>query len=389
MKATLSFATLLGLAPAVFAANFTLLQDYSGSKFFDRWTFIDNFDNTTNGDIQYISPSTNSNASQLAFVNGAGNAIIKVDNTSFVPYNEKRDSIRIESQDFYEVGSVWVFDAIHLPYGCSVWPSFWSKGFDWPRQGEIDIVEGINLMSANQMALHTFAGCTASGGSGAMTGALGDTNCNSTTGSGCTVGEKTGNSFGQGFAAGGGGVWATQFDTSGIYIWYWPRANVPASVSTATDSIDISAWGTPSAAFPAAGCNIPEFFGPQQFVLDITLCGDWAGVPSLYQPTCGGDGSAQGCYVNSVINAGSPNMDNAYFEIRSIKTYGVNSSVVATGTNAASPNPTSNGGGGGSSSNSSGGGQSGGAEGIMGLTRNAVVGVIVAGAAAVFGGLAL
>lgn len=30
-------------------------------------------------------------------------------------------------------------------------------------------------------------------------------------------------------------------------------------------------------------------------MVDITLCGDWAGVPSLYQPVCGGDGQADGC----------------------------------------------------------------------------------------------
>lgn len=53
------------------------------------------------------------------------------------------------------------------------------------------------------------------------------------------------------------------------------RANVPASIASATNSLDISTWGPPSAAYPAATCNIPQFFGAQQLVIDITLCGDW------------------------------------------------------------------------------------------------------------------
>jgi hypothetical protein len=31
-----------------------------------------------------------------------------------------RYQIRITSQDFYGVGSLWIIDLTHLPYGCSV-----------------------------------------------------------------------------------------------------------------------------------------------------------------------------------------------------------------------------------------------------------------------------
>ena len=123
----------------------------------------------------------------LAFVNEHNRVIIKVDNVTSVPFNEKRNSvivtltasvgstsqeilknyqIRITSQDWYAVGSLWIIDLIHLPYGCSVplcfhhsfhhgkiiidltqvWPAFWSKGPHWPDNGEIDTIEGVNLM---------------------------------------------------------------------------------------------------------------------------------------------------------------------------------------------------------------------------------------------------
>ncbi|CDO73687.1 Glycoside Hydrolase Family 16 protein [Trametes cinnabarina] len=222
-----------------------------------------------------------------------------------------RDTVRITTKDFYDFGSLWVFDATHLPYGCSVWPAFWSKGPNWPFDGEIDIVEGINLQKSNQMAVHTTQGCTTSN-SIVQTGTVGFTDCSK--GSGCTVHETKPNSFGEGFAQAGGGVWATQYDVAGVFMWYWSRADVPAELTSNASSIDISKWGTPSAAFPVTPqCNLTEFFTPQQLVLDIALCGDWAGVQSIYSSTCPG--------TCNVTGPGSPAYDNAWFEINYVRAY--------------------------------------------------------------------
>ncbi|KAI0354210.1 hypothetical protein OH77DRAFT_1405538 [Trametes cingulata] len=316
-------AVILASTPAFAAYN--LVKEYSGSDFFSGWDFYGNYDNLTSGDVIWVDQA-NATQSQLAYVNGAGHAIIKVDNTTFVPYNYKRNSVRITTQEYFPIGSVIVFDATHLPYGCSVWPSFWTKGENWPIGGEIDIIEAVNLMTYNQMALHTQNGCTQPA-SVAQTGTTGNTNCS--TDAGCTVAEKQPNSFGESFASAGGGVWATQFDSSGIYIWFWTRDSVPSSVTNGSNSIDTSSWGTPSAAYPSSSCDIGEFFTPQQLVIDITLCGNWAGVASVYQSTCGGDGSATACYLDNVINNGT-NYANAYFEISSIKVYSTSSALVAT-----------------------------------------------------------
>jgi hypothetical protein len=83
----------------------------------------------------------------------------------------------------------------------------------WPETGEIDIIEGINLMSNNQMALHTLPGCTHVTPLG-QTGLSRVADCSPE--SGCTVVETAPNSFQSGFAASGGGVWATQFDVAGV-----------------------------------------------------------------------------------------------------------------------------------------------------------------------------
>ncbi|KAI0696106.1 concanavalin A-like lectin/glucanase domain-containing protein [Cytidiella melzeri] len=358
MKTILSTLTLVSLSQLALAANFTLLKNYSGNGFFDDWDFYGNFDNLTNGDVTYVNQSQ---ATNLAYVNPDGHAIIKVDNTSNVIYEDKRNSVRISTKEYFATGSIWVFDLVHLPFGCSVWPGIWTSAKLWPQGGEIDIVEGINQVTANQMALHTVQGCSAATGTTAINQPS-ITDCNSTTSSGCTVVESQPNSYGQAFASAGGGVWATQFDVSGIFIWFWSRPNVPASLTTATDSLDISTWGNPSAAYPASSCNIAEFFAPQQLIIDITLCGDWAGVPSIYASTCGGNATDPNtCYVTNVINNGSSALSTGYFEFNYIKAFGVNSSVLvnADGSSLSSSSNSSSGtgssSGSGSSSNSSGG----------------------------------
>jgi hypothetical protein len=57
---------------------------------------------------------------KLAFTNSAGNAIMKVDNSSSLNFQDKRNAIRISTTDRYTVGSLWVADILHLPYGVSI-----------------------------------------------------------------------------------------------------------------------------------------------------------------------------------------------------------------------------------------------------------------------------
>jgi hypothetical protein len=78
---------------------------------------------------------------------------------------------------------------------------------------------------------------------------------------------------------------------------------------------------------------------PLQLILDITLCGDWAGVPSVYNATCSG-GTTGLCvspfihcvgnerltrvqYTDNVVGPGSPRYDNAYFTINYVRVYTV------------------------------------------------------------------
>ena len=83
--------------------------------------------------------------------------------------------------------------------------------------GEIDIIEAINGMNNNQMAIHTTSGCSQSTTKQQLGASLAVKDCS--LGSGCTVAETKNPSYGAGFT---GGVWATYFDTTGVSIWYWP-----------------------------------------------------------------------------------------------------------------------------------------------------------------------
>lgn len=110
-----------------------------------------------------------------------------------------------------------------------VWPSFWTLGVgkEWPGAGEIDIIEGINMMGNNQIALHTDPGCF----QGQPPGQSGQTlegDCSLDRG--CIVAETKPNSFGRGFAQAGGGVYAVQMDVAGIFIWFWSVSCSPPGV---------------------------------------------------------------------------------------------------------------------------------------------------------------
>ncbi|KAI0827076.1 concanavalin A-like lectin/glucanase domain-containing protein [Trametes gibbosa] len=293
--------------------TYNIARDFSGQNFFDGWDFYGSWDNLTLSNVEWLDQPT-ALADNLAYINAAGNAIIRVDNTTNLPDkgpDTRRNTVRITTKDFYDFGSLWVFDATHVPFGCAVWPAFWTKGPVWPDNGEIDILEAVNLMDHNQMAIHTTDGCMTSAAV-PQTGKLGAVDCASN--SGCTVEENKPASYGDAFNAANGGVWATKYDIDGISIWFWSRPDVPAELTGKDKMVDISKWGVPSAAFPVTPqCDLTKFFTPQQLVIDIALCGVWAGPLGNYQQTCPG--------MCDVSGAGSPAFDKAWFEIQYVRAY--------------------------------------------------------------------
>jgi len=72
------------------------------------------------GQTSFVS-AENASSQHLAYVDTSTNrAIIKVDNTTFVPYNIKRDSVRMSTQETWGIGTVWAIDVWHAPFGVRV-----------------------------------------------------------------------------------------------------------------------------------------------------------------------------------------------------------------------------------------------------------------------------
>lgn len=299
--------------------QYTMVKEYSGSGFFDDWNFYNNWDNLTDGSVQFVS-SSQASKDGLAYINSAGNAIMKVDNTTKIQqFNQNRNSIRISTKDQFEVGSVWITDMVHAPYGCSVWPAFWSSAKDWPSGGEIDTFEGVNQVTMSQMALHTASGCTHSSSANQSSTLVNSTDCSTAANGnqGCVVTTPTPSSYGADFAQNGGGVFVTEFASDGISIWFFNRSSIPSTLQGNASSIDTSTLGLATANWPASSCEPDNFFNPQQLIFDITLCGNFAGNNEVFAQTCSGI-----CYDNYVMGDGS-NYATAYFEVQYVRVYGV------------------------------------------------------------------
>jgi len=220
-----------------------------------------------------------------------------------------------------------------MPFGCSVWPAFWSKGPNWPDGGEIDIVEQVNLAPNNYHALHTTDGCMHPDNAssvGLETGNLVSVDCYNATNNdqGCVVADPSTNSYGAPFANNGGGVFATLWTDDGISIWFFERGSIPADVPT--DSPDPSGWGTPTAFYPSSTCDMQTYFTPQNLIIDIDICGSYA-IPE-FNATCSGN-----CLD---LVADPSNYDDAYFELSYVRVF-TNGTVNGTTTQNASSSSTS------------------------------------------------
>lgn len=126
-----------------------------------------------------------------------------------------------------------MLDLAHMPGGqCGTWPAFWSYSpqTGWPRGGEIDIIEGINDMSYNEMTMHTLnvsklattdlaqarkENCSMGGRyspSDAANLAAADPTCWEHDNSGCGLNATALDTFGEGFNKAGGGIYVLELD---------------------------------------------------------------------------------------------------------------------------------------------------------------------------------
>jgi hypothetical protein len=209
-----------------------------------------------------------------------------------------------------------VFNIRHMPQGCGTWPADWTVGGDWPWDGEIDILEGVNDQGSDQVTLHTAPGCTMPA-SRTQTGVAVGNNCDTaaTNNAGCGVQVTDKRSYGPTFNNNGGGWYALERTNSFIKVWFWSRAasGIPSDVLNGATSVNTDNWGSPSAYFPSTNCPMSQMFGPHNIIIDLTFCGDWAG--AVY--------GSSGCPSNCVdyVNNNPSSFKNAYFDFAWLKIY--------------------------------------------------------------------
>lgn len=146
--------------------------------------------------------------------------------------------------------------------------------------------ENVNLATNNQITLHTGGACTP--GNVNTTSNLVNPTCESTpdADTGCAYLQNDPTTFGHPFNDQAGGVFAHLWNSDGITVWWFPRANIPQDIESGNPNP--SSWGQPAAAFPNSdSCDIPSQVYNHNIVLDTTICGDWAG-PAYPSGQCPG-----------------------------------------------------------------------------------------------------
>ncbi|KAJ4210221.1 hypothetical protein NW767_000491 [Fusarium falciforme] len=200
-----------------------------------------------------------------------------VDDTEKYGLNEGRPSIRLESKQAFHHG-LFIADFLHMPPSeCGTWPAYWAYGPTWPSGGEIDIIEGANLAYTNTMSGHTAEGCQLDpADEDLFSGERRNLDCfvgTDNIGCGFNPPSSDTSSYGDGFNAANGGVYAMEWDSEYIKIWHFPRGAIPADIEAKRP--DPKKWGLPQALFGGRKCNVDDFYHDMNIVLNINFCGDY------------------------------------------------------------------------------------------------------------------
>ena len=300
-------------------AGYVLTDNYLADTFFGNFTPYTGTD-PTSGFVSYADYESAKSSGLIAKATNFGDAsYIGVDYQS--QNSSGRASVRISSQKAFNKG-LFIADISHMPFGCGTWPAFWLLGEGtWPNSGEIDIIEGVNAATSNQMTLHTNAGCSVWNQGSLAT--VNTTNCDSNApgqkkNAGCAYMSHDTTSYGAGFNAAGGGVYATEWTDQAIAIWFFPRSRIPADLQSGQP--DPTQWGTPMAHFCGGSgyCDIDAHFQNMQIIFDTTFCGQWAGDPGVWaSSTC----SAKAATCQAYVQNNPAAFQEAYWLVNSVKVY--------------------------------------------------------------------
>ncbi|KAF5341821.1 hypothetical protein D9611_001175 [Ephemerocybe angulata] len=298
----------------VLGVTYSLSDNVVGNGFYDAFNW-EAIDDPTHGRVKYVDQAT-SRSQNLTYASG-DSFILRADFKTYLGNGGPgRQSVRILTKRTYTT-HVAVFDVRHMPQGCGTWPAIWETAeSNWPNGGEIDIVEGVNDQAPNAVALHTGSGCSMPPGRD-QTGTNGQLDCNAAVNgnAGCGVRLSEQNSYGPPFNNNGGGWFAMERNNNFIKVWFWPRnsGSVPSDVRNGAQRVNTDGWGKPAAHFPNTQCNIAQHFAAHNIIINLTLCGDWAG--NVY----GQSGCPSTCV--DYVNNNPSSFRDAYFDFAAMRVY--------------------------------------------------------------------
>lgn len=302
-NASVNAALLVSGCASRFPMTYTKNWESSGQTFFDDWSFMSVEE--THGATQYLQKEQALAEGIISTV--GGKAIIR---TGGLGDQNKRKSVNLHSNYAWPTEKSWllVLKYDHLPYGPGVWPGFWTMNSDqvWPLGGELDILEYAND-EANKVSFHTNKDCyldqaklysCVHGGGVSDTGPL---NCNTNYFAnlmGCRPQQRRHNGL---YFSSRPGVIATEWTPEHIKVFHIPQDELPDDLQSNSPRPD--GWDRWIMAYlpfsNTAACR--DIALPQEIVLSLALCGDWAGNAWERCPTClltGMNSNAGTCQTN-------------------------------------------------------------------------------------------
>ncbi|KAH9475540.1 putative glycosidase C21B10.07 [Psilocybe cubensis] len=302
--------------PQTFGATYILSENIIGDAFYSHFDW-EAVPDPNHGRVNYVDQAT-SVAQNLTYAS-SDSFILRTDYTSVLGIDGPgRNSVRIRSKNTYTT-HVAIFDLRHMPQGCGTWPGVKEvKESDKPKGGLVDIVEGVNDQPPNSISLHTTEGCTMPA-KRRQKGVSGQLDCNSLVNAneGCKVTDPALPDYGPQFNVMGGGWYVLERTEEHISVWFWTRhdPSVPFEIKHGFLEVDSTTWGPPVAYFPNDDCNpMSKYFEEHNIIINLTLCGDWAGGPAYEQAGCP---STCADFVNNNPAA----FIEAYFDFAAVRVY--------------------------------------------------------------------
>ena len=302
-------------------SKYVLQHSWIGRDFIEGPNaFVPKQDNDlTNGETGYVSLITDVN--KLVNYTNDGHFQFKVENDKTTD-GTPRKSLFLSSKQLFDEG-LFIFDIEHIPTGLTTWPAVWltsKSGEAWPCGGEIDIIEQIYGSVNNQSTLHTKSGCIQHSSVQLVNQ---DCNANALECPGCCEGKMANlgcaklmndvpKAVGKAFNDNKGGVFAMEWTKDkAIRMWFWSRNDIPSDVLSS--SPHVGSWGVPYVDFVACQGN----FFKMSIIINIALCGDWAGV-QFKNGEATGNANCIGYQKDKQTNF---NYKDAFFTFRSIRVF--------------------------------------------------------------------